>query len=237
MKSLSTIITTLAAAAMLSSSAYAQQAAGIFDVRPGMTKSEFTAMTAELGSALRFRQVTDPRTIGRGEVDLSVEFANTAIDDRVTDRSMPFPRAAARFGVSDRLDIGVWGGYDSGAKYGVAGLGTTIAVLRQDDDMPVSISIRPSVTSLIGPSELWIGNASIDVTASRQIGSFVPYVGAAASGSLGVERSAQVSLDPVVADHSVSYAGVAYRWRALSLAAEVEKGARVTYGLRVGTRF
>lgn len=238
MKPISTLITTMGLAAVLAPApALAQQADAIFTLGPALTKVEFTAMTRELGSALRFRPIADPRGIGKGAIDLSVEFAGTEIDDRAGDRSMPMPRAAARVGVSSRVDLVAWGGYDNAANYGVAGAGASIALLTQDAAMPVSLAIRPTVTSLIGPSDLWIGNASIDVSLTRAIGPFSPYVGAAASGSMGIERSAALDLDPVYADHSVSYAGLAYRWGALTMAAEVEKGARVRYGVRVGARF
>ena len=238
MRPMSMLITTLGLAATLAPvPAIAQQADAIFTLRAGATKTEFKTMTGELGSALRFRPIADPRPLGRGAIDLSVEFANTRIDDLVAERSVPAPHVAARFGVSDRVDLVAWGGYDSGANYGVAGAGTSIALLTQGGSSPVSLAIRPTVTSLIGPSELWIGNASIDVSLSRAIGNFSPYIGAAASGSMGIERSTAVTLDPVFADHSVTYAGVAYRWRALMMAAEVEKGDRVSYGLRLGARF
>jgi len=52
-----------------------------------------------------------------------------------------------------------------------------------------------------------------------------------------VERSEDVDLDPATAQDSVAYAGPSYRWRALVLSAEVEKGALVSYAFRIGTRF
>lgn len=238
MKLITPSITAMSLAAMLAPApVLAQQSSSLFDLQSGLTKAEFKARTAELGSILRFRQLGDPETLGKGTVVLSVEFANTSIDDRYDGRSMPYPRVAARIGVGDRVDLGAWGGVDTEADFGLAGIEATIALLRQGPSMPVSLSIRPSITSIIGPSELWVGNASIDVAMSRAIGSFTPYVGVATSGSLGIERSSDVKLDPVVADQSISYAGVAYGWRKFAAAAEVEKGAIVSYGVRIGTRW
>lgn len=238
MRLISSSITALSLAAILAPApALAQQSNSLFDLQTGLTKAEFKARTAELGSILRFRQLGDPETLGKGAVVVSVEFANTAIDDRYSSRSMPRPRVAARIGVSDRVDLGAWGGVDTEADFGLAGIDAKIAVLTQGPSMPVSLSIRPSITSIIGPSELWVGNASIDVAMSRAIGSFTPYVGVATSGSLGVERSSDVKLDPVVADQSVSYAGVSYGWRKFVAAVEVEKGSLVSYGVRLGTRW
>ena len=93
------------------------------------------------------------------------------------------------------------------------------------------------MAALIGPSQVWAANASIDFSASRTMGAFSPYVGVATTGSVAVERSRDLDLDPATADRSVSYAGLAYRWRGLSLAAEVENTDVVRYGFRLTTRF
>lgn len=207
--------------------------AASFDLLPGLTKNKFDEFTADVGSVLRFRQLGDTATVGRGHVDLGWQFDHAPSNSSTG----AFPRIVARFGVSDRVDIGAWGGLDTGGNYGLAGVDTKIMLARQGATWPVSVSIRPSITSLIGPSEVWAGNASIDVSASRAFGPMSPYVGVATSGSLAIERSKDVDLDPATADGAIAYAGLAYRWRLLSVSAEVEKGASVSYGLRIGTRF
>jgi hypothetical protein len=223
-----------------------------FDLHPELTKAEFEEFAAELGSILRFRQLADPTTLGKGTVDVSLQFANSPIDDAkgawnntmshpASDHylggSIAFPRIVARFGVSDRVDVGAWGGVDPHSNYGMVGVDTKIALLKQGPDRPVSLSIRPSITSLVGPTEVWASNASFDVSVSRAFGRVSPYAGVAATTSLAVERSDDVDLDPATAQGSLAYAGVAYRWRALMLSAEVEKAALVSYAFRVGTRF
>ena len=223
-----------------------------FDLHPELTQAEFEEFATELGSLLRFRQLADTTTLRKGEVDISVQYASTPIDDskgawnntmshpaadHYLGQSIAFPRLVARFGVSDRVDVGAWGGLDPRSNYGMVGVDAKIALLRQGPGRPVSVAIRPSITSLVGPSEVWAGNASVDVSVSRAIGPLSPYVGAAASSSLAVERSKDVVLDPATGDNGVVYAGLAYRWRALVLSAEVENGALTSYGLRIGTRF
>jgi hypothetical protein len=161
-----------------------------------------------------------------------VQYASTPGDD-----SMAFPRFGARVGVSDRVDVGGWGGVNRNSNWGLVGADAKIALLTQASGRPVSVSIRPSVTSLVAPSDVWVGNASLDLSVSRTFGAWSPYVGGATSASLALERSNELDLDPVVADGSVGYTGLAYHWRVLVVAAEVEKGKTVSYGLRVGTRF
>ena len=223
-----TVISTLALVATIAATpASAQQ----FDLHPGLTKDEFKEFTADVGSILRFRQLGGPATLGRGGVDLSVQFGSTPSND------LKFPQAIARFGVSDRVDVGAWGGINAASSYGLAGFDTNIALLRQGPSRPVSVSIRPSITSLVGPSEVWVGNASIDLSASRAIGPLSPYVGVATTASMAIERSDDVNLDPATTNGSVAYAGVSYRWRALVMSAEVEDATVTRYGFRVGTRF
>lgn len=223
-----------------------------FDLHPDLTAEEFKEFAAEVGSVLRFRQLGDTAPLGRGQVDLSMQYAASRIDDgkgawnntmshpaadHYLGDAIAFPRLVARIGVSNRVDLGAWGGFDPGANYGMAGVDTKVAIVRQGPSRPVSVSIRPSVTALFGPAEVWAANASIDVSVGRAFGPLSPYAGVATSASLAVERSDDVDLDPAVADGSLAYAGLSYRWRTVVLSAEVEKGRLVSYAFRVGTRF
>src|SRR5262249_4112340 len=143
-----------------------------FDLHTELTKDEFQEFTAELGSILRFRQLGETMTLGKGRVEISLQWANSPIDDSKgawnTTMSHPpaehylgspisFPRLVGRFGVSDRVDLGVWGGLAPGANYGFVGADTKVAIMKQSPTRPVSVSIRPSATPLVGPAELWAG--------------------------------------------------------------------------------
>ncbi len=223
-----------------------------FDLHPELTKAEFEEFARELGSILYFRQLGDTTTLGRGKIDVGVQLANTLIDDSKAawnntmshptandhvSRFMSFPRIVARFGLSDRVDVGVLGGFAPHANYWVAGVDTRIAVLTQGPTRPVSISVRPSATLLVAPSEVLVGNTGVDLSVSRTFGRVSPYAGVAASSSGAVERSELVDLDPVSAGNTLAYAGLSYRWRALIMSAQVEKGARLRYAFSLGTRF
>jgi len=267
MRPLSIVISTLGLVAILAPAPASAQQPGtgrptlhvsdayrscFFDLHPELTKDEFKEFAAELGSVLRFRQLGDTTTLGKGNVDISVQFTSTPVGDAKgawnntmshpaadhwLGESISLPRIVARFGVSDRVDVGAWGGLSPGSNYGLVGADTKIALVRQGADRPVSVSIRPSITSLLGPSEVWAGNASIDVSVSRALGALSPYAGVATTASLAVERAEDVDLDPATAAGSLAYAGLSYRWRAFVLSAEVEKGTLVSYAFRIGTRF
>jgi hypothetical protein len=223
-----------------------------FDLHPELTQGEFDEFADEIGPVARFRQLGDATTLGKGKVDVSLLYTSTSIDDskgawnntmshpaadHYLGQAIAMPRLVARFGVSDRVDLGAWGTVNPQANYGLVGVDSKIVLLRQGLSRPVSVAIRPSITSLVGPSELWAASASIDVSVSRAFGPVSPYVGVATSASLAVERSDDVDLDPATGDDSLAYAGVSYRWRALVLSAEVEKGALFSYAFRIGRRF
>ena len=85
-------------------------------------------------------------TLGRGHVNVSVRLTVTRIDDskgawnhtmshptadQHLGRFFSFPRIAARVGVSDRVDVGAWGGLAPHGNYGLVGVDTKIALLRQ----------------------------------------------------------------------------------------------------------
>jgi hypothetical protein len=267
MKRFSIVIGVLAQAAMLAAPAGAQYSHGgskpplhvnpahdscFFDLHPELTEGEFAEFADEIGSVARFRQLGDATTLGRGRFDLSVEYTSTSIDDTKgawnntmshpdadhdLGEAIAFPRVVARYGVGDRVDVGAWGTVNPQANYGLVGIDSKIVLLRQGPGRPVSVSIRPSATALVGPSELWAGNASLDLSASRAFGPVSPYVGVATSASVAIETSDDVDLDPATGNDSLAYAGVAYRWRSFLLSAEVETGRLSGFGFRIGRQF
>jgi hypothetical protein len=229
MRLFTNLIGALATTAMVVPATARAQQRGPFDLRPGPTTADLEAFAADVGSTLRFRQIGDTAPIGKGAVDLGVQYGATRINDSTG--------VVARFGVSDRVDIGAFGGLYTGTNYGLAGIDTKIALFRQGMGSPVTVSIRPSLTSLIGWSDVWVGNASFDVSAGRTMGPLSPYVGAATMATTAIERLDGVNLDPATKTDGLVYAGVAYRWRALIVSGEVERASTVSYGFRIGTRF
>jgi hypothetical protein len=157
--------------------------------------------------------------------------------DHYLGRSIQFPRLVARYGLSERVDLGASGGFDPHSNWGLASVDAKIALMRQGAKRPVSVAIRPSVTSLIGPRDVWVGSAGLDVSISRAIGSWSPYVGFSSIASLGLERSKDVDLDQGLATTSPVYAGITYRFKALALSAEVEHAKVNSFAIRTSTRF
>ncbi len=223
-----------------------------FDLHPELTRAEFDEFAREIGSVLRFRQLGDTTTLGRGVVDIGLQWTRSAIDDskgawnntmshpgadHYLGRALSIPRLTARVGVSDSVDVGAWGAINPSSNYGLVGVDTKVVLMRQGASRPVSVAVRPSVAALVGPREVWAAAASLDVSVSRTMGPFAVYVGGASSASGAFERSPDVDLDPASGTDSVGYAGVTWTWRGVQVAAEVEKGVLTSVGFRLGKRF
>lgn len=249
-------------AALSSADAHAQSAPQLhvsdqyrscfFELHPELTQAEFDDFARELGSILRFRPLGETTPLGKGHYDIGLQYTTTRIDDskgawnntmshpagdHYLGDAIVMPRIVARVGVAERVDVGAWGSINTASNYGVVGFDATVALLKESDGYPVSLSIRPSISSLIGPKDVWVGNTSVDVAASRTFGALTPYGGVGTMASTAIARTDAVSVDQATATSSLAYAGVAYRWRALELSAEVEKATLVSYGFRIGTRF
>ena len=223
-----------------------------FDLHPELTQSEFDEFAKEAGAITRFHQISSAETLGRGNFNVSLAMAETPVDDakgawnntmshpeedHYLGHEVAFPRIIVRVGVAERVDVGAWATVDPNASYGFVGLDSKISILRQDENNPVSIAIRPNASALLGPKEVWVGNAGVDVSVSRNYKGLSPYLGFSAMTSVAVERSDEVDLDPGTSNDLVAFTGLSYNWKKLSMAAEAEVGPMTTYALRIGGNF
>ena len=192
-----------------------------------------SAQAADVGAALRFRQLGDTTTLAKGRVDVGVQFSSAPIESTTWN----ITRVVARFGLNDRFDLGAWGGYNSQMSDGMAGMDVKIGLLRQSASMPVSVSVRPSFSATLGSADIWGASTGVDLTVSRAFGALAPYAGIAATSSLATERLLNIDTERETANQMLSYAGLSYMWRSVTAAVEVEKGTKTSYAFRLGTRF
>lgn len=222
-----------------------------FDLHPDLSLSEFRQFAREGGMVVRFQQLAPAATLGAGRLQISAGYTATPINDsdgawndtfshpdaeHWLGNSQQFPRLVVRYGLTDSIDLGAWGSVNPESNYGFAGVDAKVAILRQNAGAPVSVAVRPSVTMLIGPSELWFGNLSADLTVSRNFWGFEPYAGVGGSFTYAMETSDDVELPYVATIDPVAVVGLSYSWRFLTAGAEATFGAVNTYGVLVGTR-
>jgi len=223
-----------------------------FDLHSELTQSEFHQFAKEAGHITRFRPLTNAETLGKWKFNISLSMSQAPVDDskgawnntmshpdaeHYLGHEVAFPRLVVRMGVTDNVDIGAWGTIDPNANYGFVGIDAKIAILRQSADMPVSLAIRPNVSALIGPKEVWVANGGVDVSVSRNYKGLSPYLGVGVMSSIAVEKSDDVDLNNGTSTDPVAFAGLAYKWKKLNLAAEAEAGPLTTYAVSVGGGF
>jgi hypothetical protein len=223
-----------------------------FDLHPELTQDEFDQWAKEGATVMHDNQLAGAEAIGRGQIEVSVDYNSTAIDDskgawnntmshpdadHYLGHNLAFPKINVRVGVSRRVEVGTWGTLNPWSNYGFVGLSSKITVLEQRGDMPVSVAVRPTAVALLGPKELFAADTGADFSVSRYYKGLSPYAGIGAHTSIAVERSDQVDLDPGTAAYMTAFAGLAYQWKKLRVAGEAQTGALTTYAMRIGGSF
>lgn len=223
-----------------------------FDLHPELTEAELEEFAGEAGQIVRFRQLSSADTLGAGVIDISVAGAYVFVDDtkgawnntmshpgadHYLGQELGFPQLSLRVGVGDDVDLEAYGAVNPGANYGFAGVATKIRLVDQADGRPVSVSVRPSMSALVGPEELQLINVSADVAVSRTIHGFTPFAGFTMSSTAVRETSAEADVDPQVASRSLAFAGVEVRYKGISAAVQAELSDLAAIGARVGGSF
>jgi hypothetical protein len=223
-----------------------------FDLHPELTQAEFDEFAREGGVVMHDYQLAGAEPIGKGQIEVALDYTRTVIDDSKgawnNTMSHPteehylghvraFPRLGARVGVARRVDVGVWGTLDPMANYGFLGVQSKVTLLEQHESMPVSVAIRPTASTLLGPDELIVADLGVDVSVSRTYKGLSPYLGFAAHTTGAFERSDDVDLDPGTSANMAAFAGLSYGWKALRVAAHAEAGPLNVLAARVGGSF
>lgn len=223
-----------------------------FDLHAELTASELREFAGEAGQVVRFRQLTSAETLGTGVMDVSLAYAASFIDDtkgawnntmshpddlHYLGERLDVPQLHVRVGVTDRIDAELLGTVAVEANYGIAGVGAKIRIFSQADGRPVSLSVRPSVAALLGPSEVQAYNVSADVAVSHAFRGLAPFAGVTLSSTLVVESSPDTDVGNQAASRALAFAGLEYRWRHLTAAAQAELADVAAVALRVGGTF
>ena len=121
--------------------------------------------------------------------------------------------------------------------YCFAGVASKIAILRQSPSMPVSLAVRPSVSGLVGPSEVQVVNLSTDIAVSRSFHGLSPFAGVTGRMTAAIDSSDDTDVGNQAAARTVAFAGVEYRFGHLIAAAQAEISDLPALGLRLGGTF
>lgn len=222
-----------------------------FDLHPELTAQQFRRFAAEGGQLSQFRTLSSAEVLGQWNFDVAFAMIHSYIDDgngawnntmshpeddHYLGDQITIPWFMLRLGVTDSIDVELSGTVDPRANYGFLGIGSKIALLQQKAGAPVSLSIRPSVSSLIGPTETGLVSLSTEFLVSRSFFHLAPFAGVGARGTLAIDNSADTDVGNQGALRPVFLAGLDYNWKALSLGAQVDYSTVLTLGARLGVR-
>jgi hypothetical protein len=220
---------------------------------PELTQDAFARFVREFGSVSAFKQVSAPVTLGRGRLELGLGQTSFSIEDRADawndtfyhpdayhelGSHQDFPKLRARYGVSDRVDVGTYWTRNPNANYGWLGLEVMVAMMRQSETTPVSLAVRGAYTKTLYVDDMDMHAATLDISAGRTLWNVVtPYVGVGTDGIYARETSAAVNLDDEWQSASRAFAGVGARLWHLGVAVEGEVGALNRFEFQVSGMF
>jgi opacity protein-like surface antigen len=195
-----------------------------------LTQSAFHRFAREFGSVSAFKQGAQASTLGRGKVAVGLEYMTFGVEEHAAawndtfvhpnathplGSQLTFPKLKARVGVAEDTDVGVYFAMNPQANYGWLGFDAKHVLLRQGDEMPVTLSVRGAYTKT-----LFVGDMDMHaVSAGASMGHtfwdrVTPYVGAGADLVIARETSPSVDLstEVVLAPHALAGVEVTF-WR------------------------
>lgn len=223
-----------------------------FDLHPELTPRQFRRFAAEGGQLSQFRTLSSAEVLGPWRFDVALALTHSYIDDgagawnhtmthpqgdHFLGEEITIPRLMLRFGLTERVDVEVSGTVDPRANYGFVGIGAKVALMQPRQGAPVSLSLRPAVSTMLGPAEVSLASFSTELLLSRRFYGWAPFVGLGVRGTLAIDHSADADVGTQGAVRPVLLAGLDYTWQALSLGAPVDYSAVVTLAARAGARF
>lgn len=208
---------------------------------PGLTQASYHRFVREFGSVSAFKQMGAPHVIGTKDVSFGVEYMAFQVDDRsdawndtfthpdsmhTLGSDKQFPKLKLRVGVGGNTDVGAYYTMNPLSNYGWFGIDVKHAVLRQQDDMLVTLAVRGAYTKTLFVGDMDMHALSADVSVGRTFRyRITPYLGAGADAVLARETSSVVELDTehVLVGHA--FAGVEVAIRRLVIGAEAQYAA------------
>lgn len=210
---------------------------------PQLTQSAFGRFVREFGSVSAFKQGAPPDVLGRWGVTIGVEQIFFRVDetspawndtfthpaaDHWLGADKAFPKLRLRLGVSDDVEVGAYFTKARAANYGWLGLEAKWALLRQRDDLPVTLAVRGAYTKTLFVGDMDMHAVTADVSVGRTFWGFLtPYVAVGSDAVLARETSSAVSLRTETQSASHLTAGFELRYWHLALGAEAQLSTAV----------
>lgn len=220
--------------------------AGDLDIKfeNNFAQSEFEALTEELGAVISYRPLAPASPLGITGFDAGVEVSVLDIDSEssfwskaVTGADPPssilIPKLHVQKGLPFGFDIGVVYSAIPGSNISYAGAELKYAFIGGNLVMP-ALAVRGSYTTILGVDELEISTFGVDITASKGVAMFTPYIGVGQTFVSASETSDTpgLSLKDVDVSLTHAYAGLKFSLLIINFVGEADFGKVNTYSLR-----
>lgn len=223
------------------------------ELSPNLTQDEWNEFTRQFGHIIYFNPMASAKPLGTKHFDITLDYKFTPIDQTIgawnntfhhpdsthyLGDAIAFPGLHARMGVSEKVDVGIYFSHAGpfGGHYGFIGGEVKYAFLN-DTEKGLAASVRGSYMQLISVKDFNFSNYGLDVSASKTIGKFTPYVGVAGTLSHSKEVTEKVNLSNENVFDARAIAGIEFKTKVLNLGAEIDVSELTTYGIKIGVTF
>lgn len=208
-------------------------------------QSDFKLLTEDLGGALSYKPLVPSTTLGLTGFDIGIAATSTKLNnpqilDLASSGTAPsnivIPRVTLVKGLPFGFDIG--GFYSEVPSSNIKLYGAELRYALIDGGVvKPTVALRGSYTKLSGVSQLAFDTTGLDISISKGIAFFTPYLGVGK-----VWATATPNGIPTLSQESVSmnkvYGGVGFTFLLMNFLVEGDKtGNTTTYGVKIGLRF
>lgn len=226
-----------------------------FQLDAALTQGAWRQFTHEAALVAYFRPLAGAEPMGRGRYEITMMRYTTGIDDHdpawndtfvhpdsahwlFEGSGLSFPGLAARVGVTDQTDLGLYFTRNPNANYGFIGAQLQRSVLASPTGAWTS-SARVSYSRLFGPDDLTLSVVGIDLVGGRRVSiarwvTLSPYVGVSTFVASSHERSPVVTLTDERVLGTQGMVGAALQVSGLRIAAEYNVSRVNSMSLKIG---
>jgi len=220
-----------------------------------LTLSEWKTFSRDLASIIYFKPTTGAKPLGKGRFDVGLEqvttaplkdyegswnntFSHPSADHWLTgdNHRLVFPVITGRYGVTEKVDVGILFTDNWNSNYGWVGVDVKSAFY-QDRSRGLYLAGRLSTAVLTGVQDMDYYQGAADLLVSKEWGLFTPYAGLAGTYSVSKETTDKVDLSQQRTAAAEAVLGTQFHWRHLSMSAEADIARINMYTLKVGATF
>lgn len=210
----------------------------------GTLQSNFRALSEDLGSALSYKPITPPTSLGWTGFDIGAEATYTqlakseAVITKLAGTSIPglvVPKVHVYKGLPFDLDVGAFYSAVPSTNIQLMGGELRYGILPGSMVLP-AVGVRGAFTKLSGVDKLTLDTKSVDISISKGFLMVTPYAGA---GMVWVNSSADVAgVTSESFTQTKYYAGANVNLGLMNVALEWDQtGSAQSYGAKLGFRW